>query len=76
MLKCLYFFTALFIDQQHTTLHPTAGLLLSYAGLVLVCPWMGDQILLKNISQCPRAVIGDIALCRVLSLGLDAKQVS
>ena len=30
----------------------------------------------KKISQFPRAVIGDTALCRVLSFRWDIKQVS
>ena len=31
---------------------------------------------LKKISQCPRAVIGDTALCRVPSFGWDVKRVA
>ena len=31
---------------------------------------------LKKISQYPRALIGDIALCRVLSFGWDVQRVS
>ena len=31
---------------------------------------------LKKIFQCPRAVIGDTALCRVPSFGWDVKRVS
>jgi hypothetical protein len=36
------------IRQHHTTLHPTAGLLLK---LNRVGPWMGDQMLLEVVLE-------------------------
>ena len=86
-----------FIDsdlcQHHTSLHPTAGLLLKLlhrvgpgqsldgrpdaAGSGVGGPVGGTLSSgLKKMSQCPRAVIGDTALCRVLSFGFDVKRVS
>ena len=78
--------------QQHTTLHTTAGLLLKLsrvgpgqsldgrpdaAGSGVGGPVGGTLSSgLKIISQCPRAVIGDTALCRVPSFGWDVKRVS
>ena len=77
---------------QHTTLHTTAGLLLKLsrvgtgqflygrpdaAGSGVGGPLGGTlSSRLKNISQCPMAVIGDTTLCRVPSFGWDVKRVS
>ena len=78
-----------FASQQHTTLHPTAGLLLKLsrvgpgqsldgrpdaAGSGVGGPVGGT--LSSGPKNIPRAVIGDIALCRVLSFGWDVKQMS
>ena len=54
-----------------------------------VCPWMGDPdaagsgiggpgggTFSSGLKKCPRAVIGDIAMCRVPSFVWDVKQVS
>ncbi|CDQ82847.1 unnamed protein product, partial [Oncorhynchus mykiss] len=84
----LYF---LYCRQQHTTLHTTAGLLLKLsivgpgqsldgrpdaAGSGVGGPVGGTLSSGLKISQCPRAVIGDTALCRVSSFGWDVKRVS
>ena len=81
------------LGQQHSTLHPTAGLPLKLsrvgpgqslderpddAGSSVGGPVRGTFSfgLFKKKSQCPRAVIGDIALCRVQTLGWDIKCMS
>jgi hypothetical protein len=74
-------------SQQHTTLHTTAGLFLKLSRLGDGRPdaagsGVGGPVggtlpsSLKRISKWPRAVIGDTALCRVLSFGWDVKRVS
>jgi hypothetical protein len=74
---------------QHITLFSTAGLLLKLsrvgpgwsldgrpaaAGSGVGGPVGGT--LSSGLKKCPMAVIGDIALCSVLSFGWDVKRVS
>ena len=88
MCYCIVLISSLLFSQQHTTLHTTAGLLLK---LSRVGPGPGRDTAgsgvggpvggtlssgLKKISQFPRAVIGDTALCRVLSFRWDVKWVT
>ena len=76
-------------SQQHTTLHTTAGLLLKLSRVGSV--QSGDErpdaagsgvggavggTLSSGLKKYPRAVIGDTALCRVLSSRWDVKRVS